>query len=302
MLFVPALASTLAAQDLAAAARAERERKQNLSRHAPVLTNEDLSRDRILPAPDPAPPETSSSSSSSSAVPSAAGVPVLPAVAPEPGAPGFSLGEYARTLRRQKAARVAAESGEPAVASAPAPQPVAPAKRLEAEHHARVAVLPPPALQPRVALPPTVAQTADVQVRRGDSLWRISRRSLGHGHLWPLVWKANPHIAKPELIRIGQTIRMPSPEVVSAALAREAPKQTQAALRTPRRGTILSRASAPDLPVARHLFMPLPENARNALVRGTVQETRSEYDYGALQGLRNAEVDRDHRRRPLPAE
>lgn len=49
-----------------------------------------------------------------------------------------------------------------------------------------------------------------VTVAAGDSLWSISKRMLGAGHRWPEIYAANREKLKnPNLIRIGQTIRMP---------------------------------------------------------------------------------------------
>lgn len=49
-----------------------------------------------------------------------------------------------------------------------------------------------------------------IKVRRGDSLWRISRRHLGNGKRWASFYKANKaKIDNPDLIFPGQTLVLP---------------------------------------------------------------------------------------------
>ena len=93
-------AGLASAQSLGELARRDRERRAAVKNHARVLTNEDFRRSRILePAPAAPPPSVS-----------------LGNVMEQPG---FSLGEYARELRRQRAALEAPQAAaqEPAVAS-----------------------------------------------------------------------------------------------------------------------------------------------------------------------------------------
>jgi nucleoid-associated protein YgaU len=248
-----AAASSVAAQDLGEAARQERERKKNLTQHAPVITNQDLSRDRILfPRTETAPevPPTVTSVATPANVTAPASVAKTPVrvqdIYPQPGQSGFSLGEYARKLREEKASRLAAEqrAAEAAVAATNAkemPSHSAPVRSLQAARNfparplQNTKTLPAPLPTSKTRAPRQFAVTKDdakdvarnipdertVEVRRGDSLWRISRRHLGHGHLWTLVWKSNPQIAHPDVIRIGQSVQLPSPEVVAETLAKE---------------------------------------------------------------------------------
>jgi nucleoid-associated protein YgaU len=59
-----------------------------------------------------------------------------------------------------------------------------------------------------------------VIVQPGDSLWKISRRYLGDGRLWTLLWKANAEIRKPDLLRPGQSLLLPKrPDVQLARMA-----------------------------------------------------------------------------------
>jgi nucleoid-associated protein YgaU len=48
-----------------------------------------------------------------------------------------------------------------------------------------------------------------VEVRPGDSLWKLAARYLGHGERWHEVAMLNPHLADPSLIRVGEWIQMP---------------------------------------------------------------------------------------------
>lgn len=49
-----------------------------------------------------------------------------------------------------------------------------------------------------------------IKVRRGDSLWRISKRHLGNGKRWARFYRLNKHkIDNPDLIFPGQTLILP---------------------------------------------------------------------------------------------
>ena len=64
-----------------------------------------------------------------------------------------------------------------------------------------------------------------LKVRPGDSLWRIAARPevYGNGLMWPLIWEANrDQLASPELLRVGQLLKIrsnPTVEEVVAAIA-----------------------------------------------------------------------------------
>lgn len=45
-------------------------------------------------------------------------------------------------------------------------------------------------------------------VRKGDTLWAISKRFIKNPHLWPRVWANNPSIKNPHLIYPGQKLRI----------------------------------------------------------------------------------------------
>jgi nucleoid-associated protein YgaU len=54
-----------------------------------------------------------------------------------------------------------------------------------------------------------LAATTLVEVQRGDSLWRIATRHLGEGRRWKELHARNPEIRNPNLIRVGDVIRVP---------------------------------------------------------------------------------------------
>ena len=99
-----------AAQSLGDVARAERERQSKVQHHAPVLTDEDLTRDQILPS-RPRGSDSSVQPADDGAIPSQ----------------DVSLGDYARALRQRRTAEPASapdSAAKPAIESAPA-NPVA---------------------------------------------------------------------------------------------------------------------------------------------------------------------------------
>lgn len=49
----------------------------------------------------------------------------------------------------------------------------------------------------------------DYQVKRGDTLWDISRAHIEDPFQWPLIWRENQKINDPDLIYPGQWIRIP---------------------------------------------------------------------------------------------
>lgn len=128
-------------------------------------------------------------------------------VAPAPGPSQITLGDFARKVREQRAARrrvreVLAEPERtiPVVAAAPSVSAPAPRPQREpavaAVPHRRV--LRPVARRvpvrrsaPRVVN--IVTASADVlTVDRGDSLWTIAQREFGDGRMWVSLWQANP--------------------------------------------------------------------------------------------------------------
>jgi nucleoid-associated protein YgaU len=97
-------------------------------------------------------------------------------------------------------------------AAAPTQMPASPTPDSTAsrEPHpaAAVAATVPDAASPSAVVVPKIAT---ITVSRGDSLWSISRRSLGNGTRYALVFKANrEQIRNPNLIYPGQVFVLPA--------------------------------------------------------------------------------------------
>ena len=106
----------------------------------------------------------------------------------------------------------------PAVAPVEAPAPAvvaAPASHLDTTPLARHAAPPMHAdttrLAPREVTAPVIAQST-VRVERGDSLWKIAGRLLGNGARWHEIASLNPEISDPNVIHVGDSIRIGSRE------------------------------------------------------------------------------------------
>ncbi|MDA8099536.1 MAG: LysM peptidoglycan-binding domain-containing protein [Nitrospiraceae bacterium] len=69
-------------------------------------------------------------------------------------------------------------------------------------------------------------------IREGDTLWDISSAQYKDPFLWPLIWKANPSIADPDLIYPGVTLNIPSLAPVERAMnePQEAPPAEEKAV------------------------------------------------------------------------
>ena len=136
-------AGVVSAQSLGDAARQERIRRAGLEKRAQVLTNEDFSREKILPAS--ASESAVRAPQHASSQPAARAVPA-PAAAPENGpvrvatpqpqpqweteTQEVSLGAYAREVRAERARRAArAQEEQTASANPSAPPPAAPEQR-----------------------------------------------------------------------------------------------------------------------------------------------------------------------------
>jgi LysM domain len=59
-------------------------------------------------------------------------------------------------------------------------------------------------------------------IKKGDTLWDISKRRLSDPFAWPRIWKDNPFIHDPDLIYPGQVIKLP-PGVTIAPQAEVTP-------------------------------------------------------------------------------
>lgn len=68
-----------------------------------------------------------------------------------------------------------------------------------------------------------VAQPAgveEIRVERGDSLWKLAEQHLGSGLRWRELAALNPEISNPDLIYVGQVIRLRREEVFAVARER----------------------------------------------------------------------------------
>jgi nucleoid-associated protein YgaU len=50
--------------------------------------------------------------------------------------------------------------------------------------------------------------TDRVLIQKGDSLWKLAAEHLGDGTRWPELARLNPEIADPNLVRIGEWVRV----------------------------------------------------------------------------------------------
>jgi len=91
-------------------------------------------------------------------------------------------------------------------------------------------------------------------VKKGDTLWGISKDLLNDPLLWPRIWDRNPFIKNPNLIFPGDTLGMPGREIAPAPVAeapkpeapKEAPKEEAKAPASP---TPVTELAPPVLPV-----------------------------------------------------
>jgi LysM repeat protein len=120
------------------------------------------------------------------------------------------------------------------VAPAPSPAPIAVAQPPAAPAPV-VVYQPSPAPTPVViqSRPPTslvVKASADTTyvVKKGDSLWVISRRFYGKGSKWKTIANANPNI-NPNKLKLGQKLKIPSGATVSSKAALPGAGSNQAA-------------------------------------------------------------------------
>jgi nucleoid-associated protein YgaU len=224
------LRSNLSAQDQDAAEAARQQQAQKSQQPTTpqhVYTDEDLKRARILTPGDkklakarrkelPAP------------TPAAKKPPAVDATPPE------SLGEFARRYRKEKAAR---EAEAAAAKKAPAPfrielpsstfaepkRPVAPLRAPSSAAPSRMSPFSPrptmpsptspaPPVNPSTLVPSREFQ--QLQVRPGDSLWRMARRYLGDGARWQELLSLNPGLAAhPDSLAAGSTVIVPAAAV-----------------------------------------------------------------------------------------
>ncbi len=205
----------------------------------------ELQSNQALPAAPEFPaslgPISSASANAVSAVPVAPAIPHVMSHANMPGTmatPRAGAIPAPATLRApaNKAAAPSLATAAPAIATAapavttaptypavPAPSAAAPAHTtLPAPHAAAPADTTRPlhsAAAPAHAQPHFVATAIaenTIRVQRGDSLWKLAQQHLGNGTRWHEIAALNPEIADPNVIQIGEELRIASPESLAA--------------------------------------------------------------------------------------
>jgi len=168
----------------------------------------------VVAAAEPAAPATETPPAVAAAEPAAPATETPPAVAAaEPAAPAtdapptVAAAEPAAPATDTPPAVAAAEPAAPATDTPPAAAAVEPAApATEAPPAVDVAAAPPP----ETTAPKLQKVQGAVIIRRGDSLWRISRRVYGHGMRYSTIYLANQEqIRDPDRIWPGQVFRMP---------------------------------------------------------------------------------------------
>jgi nucleoid-associated protein YgaU len=124
---------------------------------------------------------------------------VPPPAAPEPGRAASSPPPTA-TAERRSAPTTAEQQPSAAAPGTPAAEPEPPAAAQEPD-----------------AANPVVASIDTATVRRGDSLWRISRSIYGQGRRFTVIFEANGQIRNPNLIYPGQVLVLPTEQAGSAS-------------------------------------------------------------------------------------
>jgi nucleoid-associated protein YgaU len=192
------------AQSLGEVARQERGRKQSRpAGSVHVYTNEDLQRPQILLPEDQARFQASRESPKP-ALAQQDEIPVTPKLAE------IRLGDVARYYRLQRQLRRGQPLSDlPGISSAPLAAPGAPPPR--STPIPLPAVRPPEPIFHRAApaREPVLRAAGSVRVVRGDSLWKLARRHLGSGTRWRQLAALNPQLTNPDLIRVGEWIRLP---------------------------------------------------------------------------------------------
>ena len=147
--------------------------------------------------------------------------------APDANAP--SLGDIARYYRALKAARQQQESQSAEQhPTTPAPSLAYPNFTNPPAHTSPKSVplrtgatpigtaTPAPSVQPApdtTSAPENpVDGSACLQIRRGDTLWNLARKFLGHGTKWPVLAANNSQLRDPARLQVGTWVRLPAPK------------------------------------------------------------------------------------------
>jgi len=88
-------------------------------------------------------------------------------------------------------------------------------------------------------------------VKPGDSLSAIAAREYGHAADWPALWWANRHrVSNPNMIAVGERLRLPSSHQVTASMAHAAMAAIPAPPPAPVAAAAPAAPSAGSAPVA----------------------------------------------------
>ncbi len=106
-----------------------------------------------------------------------------------------------------------------------------------------------------------VEQSRTYTIRERDTLWDIANSQYRDPFLWPLIWKANPSIADPDLIYPGVALVIPSLAPVERAMAepQEAEKPQEQAPPAPSEASFFQKS-------AEEPTMPAPSAPSSGLV------------------------------------
>lgn len=166
------------------------------------------------PVPAPAPAEEAKPAEVAAAEPQPAPGETAPAESAPAAEPAQAAAPAAESVKPAESGTEPAQPAEPAtVAAAPAGEGQVDLPKLETE----IAAAPPE----EVTAPKLQASQGAVIIRRGDSLWRISRRVYGYGIRYSTIYLANQdQISDPDRIWPGQIFTVPekTPEGESADL------------------------------------------------------------------------------------
>jgi nucleoid-associated protein YgaU len=199
-------ATTSYAQSLGDFARQERERKQSLARHAAhIYTTDELKKPQILAPEDQARMLAARQGATAPALESSANPVVAPSAAlPLKVANDDSVCKYLPKKLFTRAMMTSVRHAAPFLSerSPRMNREVPGSKDL-----AFLEILMKRSL-PTILQPDHTDHTASVRVAPGDSLWRIAERSLGSGTRWRELIAMNPEISDPNVIQVGEWIRL----------------------------------------------------------------------------------------------
>ncbi len=128
---------------------------------------------------------------------------------------------------------------------------------------------------------PTAEAEGPYVVKKGDTLWGISRDLLQDPLLWPRLWEKNPAVKDPNLIYPGDRLTLPGKEiapapVVEAPKAEPAKEKVEAPPAAPPAAPKPSPAPAPA--VAKPVEPPPPLFTRDAVVCSPALTTEAMVD------------------------